>query len=132
MSRPKANFSWPKFERVTEITMSGAEIASIRLLEDDCIVPDPAACRRYSFSGSHLDRMHARGEAPPAIRVGARLKGRWASSWYAWELGREIRRPRPALPPVVPELPEPPRRTPRGRGRPRKTTTAPTTPPPAE
>jgi hypothetical protein len=106
MSRPKVSFSWPRHERVTVITMDGATIVSVKLLEDDRLVPDPAACLRYSFSSSHLDRMNARGEVPPLIKIGARLKARWASAWLQWELEREVRR----------ELPAPPRR----RRRPRR------------
>src|SRR5262249_14408113 len=128
MSKPKRRFTWPSYERVTIIDMKGEEVLSVRMIGSDVVVPDAEAAIRYSISLSHIDRLDARGEAPPAIRLGDRLKGRWASAWYTWELKREIRRPlpAPALPAetVVPKLPEaaaPPRRR-RSRSRPAVTT----------
>jgi hypothetical protein len=76
----------------------GAEAVVIGLLDPDCLIPDPIAQRRYSISQSHIDHLDARGEAPPAIRIGTRQKSRWATGWIFWELQREIRREPPALP----------------------------------
>jgi hypothetical protein len=121
MSRPKAIFTWPRFELVLDAVLM---IVTVRLIDPDRIVPDPEACIRYGISQSHLDRMDAAGEAPEAIRIGIRQKGRFASKWYAWEEARRIRRNPPALPaPAEAAAPEPPamevpKR--RGPGRPRK------------
>jgi hypothetical protein len=118
MSRPKPTFTWTPYERVTIVDMRGNEITDIRLLGPDIAVPDTEALKRYYFTQSHLDRLDAQGLAPPAIRIGIRAKARMMSSWYKWELEREIPRKRPL--PVAPPAPvalEPPRRK---RGRPPK------------
>jgi hypothetical protein len=121
MSQPKSPFRWPAFKRVVEITMSGAEIVTVEMVEGDVIVFDQQAALRYSISLSHIDRLDARGEAPVAVRIGDRLRGRWASHWYRWEISREIKRTPPALPPA-PALEPPAAAAPaRRRGRPKKT-----------
>jgi hypothetical protein len=125
MSRPKpASNVFPRYIRlagaITEITMAGEDIVEIRsitvgteiitigLLDPDRIVLDPEAQRRYQVSQSHLDDLDEKREASPAIRLGERLKGRWASGWILWELSREIRRPvlpAPTAEPVAPAIP---------------------------
>jgi hypothetical protein len=120
MSQRKAVFTWPRYKRIVQINMAGEEIISIELIDADCIVPDSAACQRYYISQSHIDRMTIAGEAPELIRTGINQKGRFASSWYRWELTRIVRPPalvKPAVPLPAPVAPEAPRRKP---GRPRK------------
>jgi hypothetical protein len=121
MSKPRHRFSWPAYKRVVVIDMKGEEVLSVEMIEGDVIVPDAEAAIRYSVSLSHIDRLDARGEAPPAYRLGDRRRGRFASAWYRWELGREIKRTPPALPPA-PALEPPAAAAPtRRRGRPKKT-----------
>jgi hypothetical protein len=118
MSHAKPTFIWTPYERVTIIDMKGGETVKIRLLGPDIAVPDNEALKRYYFTQSHLDRLDAQGLAPPAIRIGIRAKARMMSSWYRWELEREIPRKQPLL--VAPPAPgalAPPRRK---RGRPPK------------
>jgi hypothetical protein len=125
MSQRKAAFTWARYKRVIQINMAGEEIISIELIDEDRVVPDRAACERYGFSQSHLDRMTLAGEAPEMIRTGIHQKGRFASAWYRWELTRIVRPPalaKPAVPLPAPVAPEAPRRRP---GRPRKIAASP-------
>ena len=123
MSRPMPSFGWPAYELVLV-----NETVVVRLVDSDVVVPNSAACKRYGFSQSHLDRLTAAGMAPALIMLGLRRKGRLASLWYEWEQRRTIRPVSPALPAPAPAaVPEPGR----GRGRPRRHSPA-LAPPPVE